>query len=118
MGLDTSHDAWHGPYSSFMEWRKWLANQIGFNLNEMDGFGGSKPFEQMKHNIRPLLDHSDCDGELSPDECRQIAFGLQQILDALPADEPSEAWSNKWLTERFMKGCLRAAVANESIDFH
>ncbi len=25
MGLDTSHDCWHGPYSQFMRWRTWLA---------------------------------------------------------------------------------------------
>lgn len=29
MGLDCSHDAWHGPYSQFHRWRVWLGKQIG-----------------------------------------------------------------------------------------
>jgi hypothetical protein len=38
MGLDTSHDAWHGSYSSFNNWRTWIAEQIGIPLQLMDGF--------------------------------------------------------------------------------
>lgn len=38
MGLDTTHNAWHGPYSSFNRWRHWLAEQIGIPLELMDGF--------------------------------------------------------------------------------
>lgn len=38
MGLDTSHNAWHGPYSSFGEWRKWIAKQFNIPLNLMEGF--------------------------------------------------------------------------------
>jgi len=38
MGLDTSHDCFHGPYSQFTRWRCWLAEQIGFPLMLMDGF--------------------------------------------------------------------------------
>ncbi len=38
MGLDTSHDAFHGPYSMFMNWRIWLATQIGIPLELMEGF--------------------------------------------------------------------------------
>lgn len=38
MGLDTSHDCWHGPYSMFMRWREWLAAQVGIPLRLMQGF--------------------------------------------------------------------------------
>jgi hypothetical protein len=38
MGLDTSHDAWHGPYSMFNRWRTWLASQLGIPLCLMEGF--------------------------------------------------------------------------------
>jgi len=38
MGLDTTHDAWSGAYSSFMKWRVWLAKKIGLDLHKMDGF--------------------------------------------------------------------------------
>ncbi len=38
MGLDTTHDCWHGPYSQFMRWRCWLAAQVGIPLRLMYGF--------------------------------------------------------------------------------
>lgn len=38
MGLDTTHDCWHGPYSQFMRWRVWLGEQVGLPLGLMDGF--------------------------------------------------------------------------------
>ena len=43
MGLDTSHDAWHGSYSTFNEWRNLIARAAGFPpLKEMVGFGGER----------------------------------------------------------------------------
>ena len=39
MGLDTTHDCWHGPYSSFMRWRCEIARAAGFPpLQLMDGY--------------------------------------------------------------------------------
>lgn len=39
MGLDTSHDCWHGAYSAFMRWRVELARAAGLPpLELMDGF--------------------------------------------------------------------------------
>ena len=38
MGLDTSHDCWHGPYSAFNRWRTAIAKLAGFPpLKIMDG---------------------------------------------------------------------------------
>ena len=48
MGLDTTHDAWHGGYGSFHNWRTWLAEQIGIPLELMEAFyeekGTNNPF--------------------------------------------------------------------------
>jgi hypothetical protein len=30
MGLDTSHDAWHGAYSAFTRWRNTVAAAAGY----------------------------------------------------------------------------------------
>jgi hypothetical protein len=30
MGLDTTHDCWHGAYSAFMRWRRKLAEVAGY----------------------------------------------------------------------------------------
>lgn len=39
MGLDTTHDAWHGAYSAFMRWREKLAEVAGLPpLQLMEGF--------------------------------------------------------------------------------
>lgn len=33
MGLDTTHDAWHGAYSAFSRWRDKLAEVAGFTFH-------------------------------------------------------------------------------------
>lgn len=39
MGLDCSHNAWHGAYSAFMRWRQKIAEVAGLPpLELMDGF--------------------------------------------------------------------------------
>jgi hypothetical protein len=39
MGLDTSHDCWHGAYSAFMRWREEIAKLAGYPpLRLMEGF--------------------------------------------------------------------------------
>lgn len=67
MGLDigvyTYYDSFRaGSYIGFNEFRELLANEEGFSLSEMIGFGGEKDWESVDTPIRILLDHSDCDG--------------------------------------------------------
>ncbi len=114
MGLDTSHNAWHGSYRSFHAFRKQLATHLGFNLEEMAGFGGEKPFSGDHVNI--LLSHSDCDGDISPEDCGKLAARLREILETIPKDD--DPWSLYSHTEQFAKGCELAAKRNEILDFH
>jgi hypothetical protein len=109
MGLDTTHDAWHGPYSMFMRWRVWLAAQIGVPLWLMTGFckwqydekdlatlswddpkrdaiqslvdvKGPLPWSIMNGDpIVALLSHSDCDGKIPWWTCKALALRLTQI---------------------------------------
>ena len=37
MGLDTTHDCWHGSYSAFAIWRKKLAEAANIPLDLMEG---------------------------------------------------------------------------------
>lgn len=110
MGLDTTHNAWHGAYSRFHRWRVAVANAIGINIDEMEGFGGTKDWDQ-NHPLTPLLHHSDCDGDLSVEECKRLIIGLTEIKDKL---EPE--WKER--AEQFIKGCQDAIEADESIEFH
>ena len=55
MGLDCSHDAWHGSYSAFMRWRQKIAEVAGLPpLELMEGFyspldGGSYGLPTLYH---------------------------------------------------------------------
>lgn len=43
MGLDTTHDCWHGAYSAFNRWRAELARVSGVPLDLMEGFYDPSP---------------------------------------------------------------------------
>jgi hypothetical protein len=43
MGLDTTHDCWSGPYSSFARWREEVARVVGVPLPLMEGFYSEPP---------------------------------------------------------------------------
>lgn len=147
MGLDCSHNAWHGAYSAFMTWRRKIAEIVGIPLELMEGFY-SDDMNQIKlaefagpnaeaiielvrrtcpikwSSLKPdplhaLLYHSDCEGELSPDECASIATRLEDILPLLPNGDAGGHignWRDK--TKAFIDGCRAAAAANEPLDFH
>lgn len=118
MGLDTTHDCWHGPYSSFNRFRYSLAEQIGVNLNEYDGYGGpgGKKLEDIPHDIMPLLNHSDCDGSLTVKESRKIIKGLDNILENFNEDLPCDYNFKEKITQ-FRDGCKDAVSRRQIIRF-
>lgn len=148
MGLDCSHDAWHGAYSAFMRWRQEIARLAGVPLELMDGFfdpaqnnamalakiagdNANALRELLTRNcpirwdsLKPdplhvLLYHSDCDGEIAPDDCAKIADRLEELLPLLPSGEGGGHignWRDK--TSKFIAGCRTAAAAGEPLDFH
>jgi hypothetical protein len=94
MGLDFSHTEAHWSYGGFDRFRQALAKHEGFNLNEMHGFcapwRGDDPeahpnrsWDEIATPLKPLLDHSDCEDDLSPEECAQIAPRLREVIDAI-----------------------------------
>ncbi len=119
MGLDTSHNCWHGSYSSFNRFRFSLAKQIGLDLSDYIGYGdkGTKYLESIEHDIMPLLNHSDCDGKLTVKEARRIAKGLQNIIDNFN-DKIEADYNFKELIMQFRDGCLLAVSKRQIIDFH
>jgi hypothetical protein len=53
----------------------------------MEGFSGERPWSDVVNDdLIPLLNHSDCDGELSPDECSKIAPRLRAVVAPWPED--------------------------------
>ena len=104
MGLDVSHDCWHGAYSAFSRFRSAIAKAAKIPLGLMEGFYES-PFDDYnvkdltpssvhwwlplswdKYNSDPLcilLNHSDCGGEIAASDCAPLAARLRQIAPLL-----------------------------------
>lgn len=79
---DTSSPDVSWSYTGFGVFRRWLAQAEGFELNEMDGFGGQCPWNDVSTTLAPLLNHPDDDGpDLTPIQCAAILPRLQEIAD-------------------------------------
>lgn len=117
MGLDTTHEAWHGPCSAFNDWRRWVAQKaLGMDLDKMEGFcDGGFSWSHIKHPLVPLLNHSDCDGVLPLAALKEIADSLMELATA--SEEPPKRHSNEWYCLRFADGCQAAIKAGEDIKF-
>ncbi|MET8684528.1 hypothetical protein ABZV77_09960 [Streptomyces sp. NPDC004732] len=75
-------------YTGFGTFREWLARTEGFELAEMDGFGGDRQWSSVATALEPLLNHPDDDGpDLTPAQCAAMLPRLKAILDhRLPVD--------------------------------
>ena len=111
MGLETTHNCWHGPYSSFNQFRCAIALADGFNLEEMEGYDGGRKWESLPPNkIHLLLDHSDCEGRLDWKQCGHIA---ESFIELYPRLDP------RWQVEarQFVKGLRLARKQKKSVIF-
>jgi len=97
-----------------------LAAVIGLDLNKMVGFGGRHhgpvgdlPWPSAeKLPLVYLLHHSDCDGELTPEQCRAVAPALRKAVEQWPEDD--------WDRRKFLQladGMDAAAEAGEPLEF-
>lgn len=70
----------------------------------------------------PLLTHSDCDGELSVEECGPIADALEELLPKLAVGDRLEPRADydgaRAAAERFVKGLRLAVSRGEPVRFH
>ncbi len=123
MGLDTSHDAWHGAYSRFARWRAHLAYAAGLPpLHQMYGHQDNRtPTDELIHwdVLKPddlilLLDHSDCEGSIVPADGQRIADRLEQLLDSPRFAE--DDWGER--TRQFIDGLRAAVAAGEPVEFY
>lgn len=62
-------------YSGFNQFRERLAAELGMKLPQF--WNNSK----LKDDIVPLLNHSDCDGELSAKDCAKVAPRLRELIN-------------------------------------
>lgn len=120
MGLDFSHTNAHWAYGRFARFREALAQHEGIDLSVMDGFrryGDDRPrqsWNDVTTPLKPLLNHSDCDGELTPEECREVAPRLREVVKAIWPDPDTHAHINGLA---LADGMDAAAKANEPLEF-
>lgn len=121
MGLDFSHGNAHWSYSGFMAFRERLMQRT-FNTpldNYMDGFSGDHPWTEMHqaHPLYPLLEHSDCDGELSPNECIDVARALIMAVRRWSDDINTDEGYDRHQALKLAAGMLMAAAENKPLEF-
>ena len=111
MGLDCSHDAFHGAYSAFNTLRQCVNEATGGSTPPHWEYGprgglikhGNNPAKRKPEldddfiyfgegytasdypGLREFLIHSDCDGEISPEMCEKVADDLEKILPLVEA---------------------------------
>jgi hypothetical protein len=147
MGLDISHDAWHGAYSAFHRWRSKIAEVNGIPLELMDGFYykhytiksilehqtlgyGTETllhidsllpiyWDILKPDVlHILLIHSDCDGTIEVEHLEGIANRLEETLPLLPEQDDNGHIGNwREKTQKFIDGCRLALSQNEPLRF-
>lgn len=148
MGLDTTHDCWHGPYSAFHRFRVAIAEKVGIDLESMEGFTRAT-FNRFKGEYDPakpgtrwdllqpdplwiLLSHSDCDGSIMPKDCRAIAKRLREIEPLFvpregghPDSEDGKPMPERAIYDgvgealnRFATGLELAAKKRQRVGFH
>jgi len=139
MGLDTSHNCWHGAYSAFSRWRDQLARAAGYEIARVDigdSFIGMRETvlidwghivdknylgewdETPPDPLIVLIAHSDCDGVIHPAQAGALADRLAELLPLLPEGEaPGHVrhWRNT--TQEFIDGLRAAVEADEDVVF-
>lgn len=105
-------------YSGFNDFRIKLWKHLGHSEDEWREHPSTDDIAAIvgDHPLRPLLAHSDCDGELTPDECRIVAPALRSALESLRKEGVAE-WYDVMMGTRLADGMDEAAAANEPLIF-
>ena len=121
MGLDTSHDCWHGPYSAFRRFREKIA-EVAWGVT--DCYSDDERFDKMvsdnaSDGLLAIVDHSDCDGEIEPARQLALAERLEQIADRLDTGANSQVRGEGFsvAARRFAAGLRAANAAGEAVVF-
>lgn len=108
MGIDFSHSDAHWAYSGFNRFRRALAQHEGFDLDRMLGFtraADAVSWDTVTSPLKPLLNHSDCDGEMTPAECAQVAPRLREVVRAVWPDPREYDHAHGLLLAEAMERC-------------
>jgi hypothetical protein len=113
-------DAWYAPdlharwsYTGFGQFRAKLAIVEGFFLDDMEGFTeDGRSWDLITTPLKPLLNHSDCDGEMTPAEAAEVWPRLEEIAEQWSAEGELD-WNLSGM--RALIDLLRYAAENETL---
>lgn len=138
MGLDTTHECWHGPYSHFNQWRIAVQIAAGWTLDFMPykSPGGRdlesaearhlawELFEEPNYQgfwttdpadvLVVLIVHSDCDGVIPHRFCAPLSGVLRALAEKMCA--PGDSWE-RLATIQFAEGLMLAHRRGEDVEF-
>lgn len=119
MGIAFSHCEASWSYSGFHSFRRRLAGAVAIELMKMEGFsenGNGNSWKAIVDPIVDLLHHSDCDGILTPEQCKKIAPRLRQIVECWDDTRIDIGYDKRQALE-LAEGMEKAASLNENLIF-
>ena len=133
MGLDISHDAFHGAYSAFNGFRQKIAKAIGGSYpphTNKETFPDDNLWyvpdsysEETHPSLWLFLNHSDCDGEISWLDAAGVANALEQLLPDITKLEDGthnhiqREGGYAAVIKKFINGCRLAFRLKEPLTF-
>lgn len=141
MGLDTTHNCFHGAYSAFGRWRHEVARAAGYQILPVVYDGVTYDTIMLEwHRYRPdiefmgewketphdplivLFAHSDCEGAIYPEQAGPLADALEALLPKLEGLESVGHLAARGgiaqVTRYFIDGLRAAVQAGEPVEFH
>ena len=128
MGLDCSHDAFHGAYSSFNRLRQSVAAAAGGSFPEHEDpsldpnmwYVGARYRQSEWPGLALFLNHSDCDGDISAAECAAVARELNCLVPGVPVGgvgHLARLGGTRDTLRQFIAGCWLAHARGERLEF-
>lgn len=114
LGFNKSDARW--SYSGFNSFRTKLAKEVGLDLDKMKGFSDDPnaldwPSDE-SDPIMYLLNHSDCDGDITAEQCKLVGPRLRELIKSWDDDD-----FDKIQATRLADGMDLCAEENVSLEF-
>ena len=118
MGLTISHGGFDGGYISFQMLRKRISD---IAYEEFENYG-----EEIPEALKVFLQHSDCDGEIDSDTCKDLAAELTGLLKYIELEERFNPLGGHierdggtvQVVKNLISACETASSLNEPLEFY
>ncbi|MER7789874.1 hypothetical protein [Streptomyces sp. NPDC097640] len=103
-------------YGGFAQFRRRLAHADGFDLDEMTGFGGDRPWAEVSTELEPFLNHPDDHSKnLSPEDCAAVLPKLDAIIGRWNS-EPLDAGMGRHIEDAQQLSTVLRVCIHKNVD--